>query len=92
MAVGRNVVWPHEITSCDARVGRHGRRLQVVLRVVEGAGALGAVNAAVPDPSVVLVRRAVQTGLGMVVKTILVVDVKIICRKNQKSRVSIVFQ
>ncbi len=76
--VGRHVVGPHEVTSCDAGVGGHGRRLQVVLRVVEGAGALGAVNAAVTDPAVVLVRRAVQTGLGMVVETILIVDVKII--------------
>lgn len=82
--VGRHVVGPHEVTSCDAGVGRHGRGLQVVLRVVEGAGALGAVNAAVTDPAVVLVRRAVQTGLGMVVETVLVVDVKIICREHKR--------
>lgn len=49
-----------------------------MLGVVEGAGALGAVNTAVTDPAVVFMRRAVQTGLGMVVETILIVDVKII--------------
>lgn len=84
VAVRGHVVGPHEITSCDAGVGGHGRRLQVVLGVVKGAGALSAVHAAVTDPSVILVWRAIETGLRMIVESILIVDVKIICGKSKK--------
>ena len=47
VAVRGHVVRSGDVTSCDGGVGGHGRGLHVVLGVGEGAGAVGAVHAAV---------------------------------------------
>lgn len=66
VAVARDVVWAHELTAWDAKVGGHGRGWDESLGVVEGAQARAAVHAAIGH-SAVSKRKvhwaAVQTAL-----------------------------
>lgn len=72
MPLRRDVVGPHDVAASDARVGGHGRGLQARLRVVQGASAVCAVDAAVPDPAAELYLRSVQTCLRVTIAPVLI--------------------
>lgn len=81
MPVRRDIIWSQDIAASNAWVGGHWGRLHVVLGVIQRAGAVGAVDAAVADSAIVIVRGSIQAGLRVAVIAILSIPIEIIWRK-----------
>lgn len=74
----RDVIRSEDIAASNARVGGHGGRLHVVLRIIQRVGAVSTVDAAVADSAVVVMRRSIQAGLRVAIIAILVIPIEII--------------